>query len=289
MLLDPETLALAPGVERLLPRDGLKTELFPCLVETNTPICETAFEAGDELRRLRRLVVELAASEGLAVAAAGSHPFSIPEEQQIVQEPRYRKMVDELGGDREGTTRLRPPRPRRDGELRRVPPHARGASALAAGRARGLGELAVPRRRGPARSRRGSPGCGGFPGAARRRGWERWRTGRPRSRRRASTTRGSGGTHDPTRGSGRSRCGSPTRRRRSTARPRSSLWCRRSARRHRSRRSTSSTRSSRRRAGSAHGVVATLREPAEALRQLDIGRREGLEAVAADLVKRSRP
>ena len=97
MLLDAETLALAPGVERLLPEAGLKTELFSCLVETNTPICETALEAGDELRRLRRVVVERAAGEGLVVAAAGTHPFSIPEEQRIVDEARYRKMVDELG------------------------------------------------------------------------------------------------------------------------------------------------------------------------------------------------
>ncbi|HWL33935.1 MAG TPA: YbdK family carboxylate-amine ligase [Gaiellaceae bacterium] len=97
MLLDPETLALAPGVERLLPREGLKTELFSCLVETNTPVCETAFEAREELVRLRRLVVERAARQGLVVAATGSHPFSIPEEQPIVDEPRYLEMVEELG------------------------------------------------------------------------------------------------------------------------------------------------------------------------------------------------
>ena len=102
MLLDPETLALAPGVERLLPHEGLKTELFSCLIETNTPVCETAGEARDELVRLRRLVVERAASEGLVVAAAGSHPFSIPEEQRIVDEPRYRKMVEELGAVAKG-------------------------------------------------------------------------------------------------------------------------------------------------------------------------------------------
>ena len=102
MLLDPATLALAPGVERLLPADGLKTELFSCLVETNTPVCETALEARDELVRLRRLVLEVAAREGLAVAAAGSHPFSVPEEQRIVDEPRYRKMVDELGAVAKG-------------------------------------------------------------------------------------------------------------------------------------------------------------------------------------------
>lgn len=97
MLLDASTLALAPGVERLLPQEGLKTELFSCLVETNTPVCATAFEVRDELVRLRRLAAGLAERDGLVVAAAGSHPFSIPEEQPIVDEPRYREMVEELG------------------------------------------------------------------------------------------------------------------------------------------------------------------------------------------------
>ena len=85
MLLDPETLALAPGVERLLGPAGLKTELFSCLIETNTPVCESADEARGELIRLRREVREAAAGEGLAVAAAGTHPFSRAEEQEIVQ------------------------------------------------------------------------------------------------------------------------------------------------------------------------------------------------------------
>ena len=34
-------------------------------------------------------------------------------------------------------------------------------------------------------------------------------------------------------------------------------------------------------------LVESLREPVEALRQLEVGRRDGLEAVAADLVRRS--
>jgi glutamate---cysteine ligase / carboxylate-amine ligase len=97
MLLDPETLELAPGVERLLGPEGLTTELFSCLVETNTPVCASAAEARDELVRLRREVSTAAAAEGLAVAAAGSHPFSRPEEQRIVAEPRYLTMLEELG------------------------------------------------------------------------------------------------------------------------------------------------------------------------------------------------
>ena len=95
MLLDPETLALTGGVERLLGPPGLKTELFSCLVETNTPVCETALEALAELERLRVVVAESAAREGLVVAATGAHPFSQPEEQDVVQEDRYLAMLAE--------------------------------------------------------------------------------------------------------------------------------------------------------------------------------------------------
>jgi glutamate---cysteine ligase / carboxylate-amine ligase len=97
LLLDAQTLALAPGVERVLGPDRLKTELFSCLVETNTPVCDSAEEALGELVRLRDVVRERARREGLVVAASGTHPFSLPDEQPIVQEPRYLEMVEELG------------------------------------------------------------------------------------------------------------------------------------------------------------------------------------------------
>ncbi|MDQ3163308.1 MAG: YbdK family carboxylate-amine ligase [Actinomycetota bacterium] len=95
MLLDPQSFALAPGVERLLGVPGLKTELFSCLVETNTAVCGTAQELLAELRRLRALVRDAAARERLAVAAVGAHPFSRSEEQEVVQEPRYLALLAE--------------------------------------------------------------------------------------------------------------------------------------------------------------------------------------------------
>ena len=94
-LVDPETFAAAPGVERLLGPPGLKTELFSCLVEINTPVCESADEVLAELIRLRGVVREAAGREGLALAATASHPFSAPEEQEIVAEPRYLDLVEE--------------------------------------------------------------------------------------------------------------------------------------------------------------------------------------------------
>ena len=95
MLLDAATHALAPGVERLLGPPGLKPELFSCLVEINTPVCANAARVLAELVRLRTIVRDAAEREGLVVAASGSHPFSAPEEQEIVPEPRYLALLEE--------------------------------------------------------------------------------------------------------------------------------------------------------------------------------------------------
>ena len=99
MLVDERTLALRSGVSRILPERTarLKTELFECLVETTTPVCESAEQALDELSGLRREVVRRAMPEGLTVHAAATHPFSNGRDQELVPEPRYLKMKDEIG------------------------------------------------------------------------------------------------------------------------------------------------------------------------------------------------
>jgi carboxylate-amine ligase len=99
MLVDERTLALRSGVSRILPErtERLKTELFECVVETTTPVCESAEQALDELRGLRRDVARRARPEGLRVHAAGMHAFSTGSDQELVPEPRYMKMKAELG------------------------------------------------------------------------------------------------------------------------------------------------------------------------------------------------
>ncbi len=96
-LVDPETWDLAPAAQRVLGDPGLKTELFAAVVETNTRVCESADDLLAELTRLRGVVRAAAAREGLVFAATATHPFAVPERQEIVPEPRYLKMVDELG------------------------------------------------------------------------------------------------------------------------------------------------------------------------------------------------
>jgi carboxylate-amine ligase len=103
-ILDAETLDLVPAVARIVAgaegRDlpgVLKTELHASVVELASGPSETADEAIDRLRELRRTAAEIAEQAGLCVAAAGSYPTSIPEEQEIAPEERYRAFVDYAG------------------------------------------------------------------------------------------------------------------------------------------------------------------------------------------------
>ena len=94
-IVDPATWTPAAAVERVLGPPGLKTELFSCLVETYTPICETPAQALAELERLRGLAHGRVEEIGLALLASGSHPFARGEEQEIVREPRYLALLAE--------------------------------------------------------------------------------------------------------------------------------------------------------------------------------------------------
>jgi carboxylate-amine ligase len=101
MILDASTFRQVPEVDRLVGEvEGagrLKTELFASVVELNTRICDSAADALETLRALRAAAAERAARHGLAIAAAATHPLSVPEQQAIVPEKRYRGFV-EYGG-----------------------------------------------------------------------------------------------------------------------------------------------------------------------------------------------
>ncbi len=104
MILDAETFALTPDIEHLvawaeereLP-GVLKMELLASMVELATGVCESAGEALAALTELRAGAAEAAGLDGLAIAAAGTHAFSVPTAQQIAPDPRYREFVQYAG------------------------------------------------------------------------------------------------------------------------------------------------------------------------------------------------
>ena len=100
MILDAETFEqvaavdrIIGGVEGLALPGRLKTELFASVFETNTDVCASVAEVDVALPALRRAAAAAAAREGLAVAAAATHPFAKPEGQPIVKEQRYVSFV----------------------------------------------------------------------------------------------------------------------------------------------------------------------------------------------------
>ena len=93
-IIDPETRELRSYITEILDHDHLilgeiKPELHQSIVEVGTTVCETPAQACGELKRLRRMVMDLAARKGLKVVAAGTHPFSSWMTQEITPLERY--------------------------------------------------------------------------------------------------------------------------------------------------------------------------------------------------------
>lgn len=96
MILDAVTFEQVAAVDKILKGvEGMnlpghvKTELFASVFETNTNVCATVSEVDDALPVLRRAAATAAEREGLAIGAAATHPFALPEAQPIVKEERY--------------------------------------------------------------------------------------------------------------------------------------------------------------------------------------------------------
>jgi len=104
MIVDAETLDLANSIEGLLEDLGgsetegeVKPELMESVCEIATTPCRGTADAGRQLRALRQEVQAAAHERGLAIGAAGTHPFAMWEDQRIVSRPRYRDLVAGLG------------------------------------------------------------------------------------------------------------------------------------------------------------------------------------------------
>jgi glutamate---cysteine ligase / carboxylate-amine ligase len=103
MLLDPETFDLVQHIDTVLaavhghelePR--INAELMQSVLEIATPVCRTAGDVEEQLRKIRTYVGEVAREQGLRVGSAGTHPFSLFERQRITARDRYRNLVDQL-------------------------------------------------------------------------------------------------------------------------------------------------------------------------------------------------
>lgn len=76
----------------------VSTEFMRSQIEVGTGICRTLDEARQQLRHLRRTVIEVAGRHGLAPIAASTHPFADWEEQRHTDKERYNTLAREIAG-----------------------------------------------------------------------------------------------------------------------------------------------------------------------------------------------
>ncbi len=96
-VLDDKTLAPSPFPREALDGVRLKPELFASVVELNTGICSSPSEAVAELAERREEAKRRASQAGLVLAAAGTWPTAVSEEQPITEDDGYRRFVEYAG------------------------------------------------------------------------------------------------------------------------------------------------------------------------------------------------
>ena len=101
-IIDPGTWGLRSHVSELIASgapslgDQIKRELHQSIVEVGTRICGDVAELRHEMTRVRTELVTSAERIGLAVAAAGTHPFATWSDQAISPGERYEQLVEEM-------------------------------------------------------------------------------------------------------------------------------------------------------------------------------------------------
>lgn len=100
-IIDPVSRDLTPGFQELVRVDDeealdVKPELHQCQVEIGTKPCATIAELRTELTAQRRAVIRAANRHGLAIASAGTHPFSNWMNQEMTPKERYLGVKAEL-------------------------------------------------------------------------------------------------------------------------------------------------------------------------------------------------
>jgi carboxylate-amine ligase len=76
------------------PKFDFAQRVGSAMVEAGTPVCADIKDARDQLLRVREHMLEVAHSQGIKLAGAGTHPFSRWDERPEAM-PRYQALVDD--------------------------------------------------------------------------------------------------------------------------------------------------------------------------------------------------
>jgi carboxylate-amine ligase len=103
MLVDRETRALTSGATEILEElhpggehPTAKKELLQSTIEVITGVCQNVGEATADLAGTLDELVPLAEARGLGLMCAGTHPITNWRTQQVTENARYAKLIDDM-------------------------------------------------------------------------------------------------------------------------------------------------------------------------------------------------
>jgi carboxylate-amine ligase len=99
-LADPRSLKLAGGAQKILaaaPEGHYTGELIDCEIESNTGIHEKPDGVLEDLVSRRRYLLEESQRLGRVLGTSGTHPIGDWREQEIIDQPHYRRLEERLG------------------------------------------------------------------------------------------------------------------------------------------------------------------------------------------------
>ncbi len=101
-IVDPISRELRSHIQQILEQgkmilaEHVKAEMHQSVVEMGTDICQDVSDARRQVTKLRTDLAKLAIRNNLRIAAAGTHPFSHWQDQQITAHPRYKEIVEDM-------------------------------------------------------------------------------------------------------------------------------------------------------------------------------------------------
>ena len=94
LIIDPPASLMKECEERC--GSQVTAELLRSQIEIGTKVCRNVQEAREDLTRLRKIIIEVANSHGLAPIAASTHPFSSWVDQKQTPKDRYEELTIEM-------------------------------------------------------------------------------------------------------------------------------------------------------------------------------------------------
>jgi carboxylate-amine ligase len=94
LIIDPPESLMKECEERC--GGQVTSELLRSQIEIGTKVCNNVQEAREDLKRLRKIIVDVADNHGLAPIAASTHPFSSWVDQKQTQKDRYAALTMEM-------------------------------------------------------------------------------------------------------------------------------------------------------------------------------------------------